>query len=321
MQVILTKSQEQIDITPIVTSVTIRGDYHSCCREFSFGILQNQKSKNIPVINIALGDLVTVYHNNTTLFSGFVWSKSKQADSNTIDFIAKDRGIYLNKNEDFYNFKNIYPQDVAKKICSDYGIETGILTQVNKPINRIFMGDTLYKIIISSYNLANTGDKYMIIFTGSKLNVIKKGTVYAGSLESGSNLITASVSASLDSMVNTVQVYGNNNNLISTYKNDEDIKNLGSLTRIVRASAKDKDYKSIANKTLQRVEQKIRVQNFGDVNFTTGKYVIVTEPTTGLKGKFYIESDEHNFKNGIYTNNLVLNFENLADESEGGSNK
>lgn len=319
MQVILSQNSIQTDITGFVTSLTLSGDYKSCCRECSFGVIQNQSVKELPVLNIKLGDLITVMHNNLTLFSGFVWNKTKDAQGSVIDFLAKDRGIYLNKNQAYYNFKNILPQDITKKICADYGITVGSVAQVDTPISRIFMGDTLYKIIISSYNLAKTDKKYMVIFTGHKLNVIEKGTVRALDLQTGANLINANVSQSIDNMVNTIKVYNGENSLINTYKNDEDIKNFGSLGSIIKASSKDTDYEKLAKDTLKSVDQRIRVQNFGDVGLTTGKYVVVSEPVTGLKGKFYIESDKHNFNNGIYTNELVLNFENLSDESEGGS--
>lgn len=47
---------------------------------------------------------------------------------------------------------------------------------------------------------------------------------------------------------------------------------------------------------------------------------MVKEPYTGLSGVFFIDGDSHTWKNGIYTNKLTLNFQNLMDEKESGQN-
>lgn len=47
---------------------------------------------------------------------------------------------------------------------------------------------------------------------------------------------------------------------------------------------------------------------------------MVKEPYTGLSGVFFIDADSHTWKNGIYTNKLTLNFQNLMDEKESGQN-
>ena len=70
---------------------------------------------------------------------------------------------------------------------------------------------------------------------------------------------------------------------------------------------------------LEGVERKISVTNFGTSEYITGKKVNVTEPYTGLTGIFYIDGDAHNWKNGIYTNKLTLNFENMMDDKDSGS--
>ena len=41
--------------------------------------------------------------------------------------------------------------------------------------------------------------------------------------------------------------------------------------------------------------------------------------TTGLYGKFYIESDTHTFEDGKEMMQLTLAFSNMMDEKEGGT--
>ena len=91
------------------------------------------------------------------------------------------------------------------------------------------------------------------------------------------------------------------------------------MTEIIRASDGKEDYEKTAREKLQGVERKITVQNFGDSQYMTGRKVQVKEPYTGLTGIFYIDGDTHTWKNGIYTNKLTLNFENIMDEKTSGS--
>ncbi|GEM_PF-5633004 len=65
-------------------------------------------------------------------------------------------------------------------------------------------------------------------------------------------------------------------------------------------------------------EQKITVNNLGDISCVTGGAVLLHEPYTNLYGKFYIDSDLHQWKNGVYTNKLTLNLTAVMDEKSAG---
>ena len=120
----------------------------------------------------------------------------------------------------------------------------------------------------------------------------------------------ASVSESIQNMVNQVVIYDSNDNLIKTMKNDEYIKLYGLMQNYM-SQGKD-DVSDKAQKTLDDngVTQKITVNNLGDIRNITGNSVI---------GLFYIDGDTHTWKNGIYLNKLVLNLKNVMDEKESGT--
>ena len=65
--------------------------------------------------------------------------------------------------------------------------------------------------------------------------------------------------------------------------------------------------------------QKITVNCLGDVRSMTGRMVALRVETAGLWGLFWIESDTHTWRNGIYTNKLVLNFKAVMDKIEAGT--
>lgn len=307
------------DITPLIVSVDLNGEYRSACRTIDLEIVASVWDTTIPELDLKLGDNIGVRQDNNLLFYGVVWSITKSTTGSSNKIHCKDFGIYLLKNRYSYKFQNMTPEAITKKICSDYGIEVGSIVSVGKNISRNFMGTSLYDMIMTSYNLSDSGE-YMIRFSGKALNVVKKGeTTVEKQIEKWSNLLTADATESLDEMVNTIYIRDEEDkNLIDTLENKEDRKKYGLLSDTYRKD-KDEDYHKKANKNLKGIEYKLEVTNFGDINFITGNAVIVTEHWTKLFGKFYIDSDNHTWKDGLYTNRLVLNYKNLADENEAGS--
>lgn len=318
MDVYLLNKSNKIDITQIITSLTISGEYRSCCRNLDFGIIKNQTDLNTHIVSINLGDNIQVMDNGKTLFHGIVWSRDKISDGNEINISCRDFGIYLIKNVASYKFTNMTPEAIANKLCKDFKLNIGDIAPTYIPISRNYLGYTLYDIIMSSYTLAND-KKYMCIFKGDKFNIVEKGLIKGTPLKSGMNLLTSSVSETLNDMVNRVNIYNEDDVLIKPVENSSNISLYGLMTEYIKVYDDKENYNLKAQKMLNGITQKISVTNFGDTSYITGNAVVVTEPYQGLKGLFFIDSDNHNWKNGIYTNKLTLNFKNLMDEKEGGS--
>ena len=82
--------------------------------------------------------------------------------------------------------------------------------------------------------------------------VLEKGKKECTPLENGVNLLTSSVSESLESMVNRVRVYNKEDKLIKEFKEDKDIKLYGFMTEILRISKDDEDYTESKKATERR---------------------------------------------------------------------
>lgn len=317
MKIIKLNKDGKKDITNLVTSVTLSGDYRSCSRTLDFGIINSLTDLNIQMVSLELGDNVQLFEEDTLLFHGVIWEKSRTSDSNEINLMARDFGIYLNKNKASHNYSKLTPEEITKGICKDFGINAGDIASTGARISRKFMGATLYEIIMTAYTLAND-KKYICFFKGDKLNVAEKAILKSKDIDS-SNLLTANVSESLNDMVNRVNIYNKNDAFVKKIENTSDIASYGLMADYYKAN--DNNYSTKAKKMLQGVSRKITVTNFGDISYISGNAVEYTEPFNGTRALFYIDTDEHNWKNGIYTNKLTLNFENLMDEKEGGSNE
>lgn len=313
------KDGTKTEITEIITSLSITGEYRSCVRTCSFGIVHGYGDQRTWLIQIEEGDVLKVIDKDKVMFQGPVWTKNKQTNGTSIDFTAKDYGIYLKKNKGSYNFTGMTAEAIAKKVCGDYGLQIGSLAITGTPIDRIFRNNSLYDIIMTAYSIGG-GDKfYYAKFEGELFYVLEKGKVECEPLENGVNLLTANVSGSLESMVNRVRVYNKEDSLIKEITEAENAELYGFMTEIIRISSDKDDYEKKAKETMKGVERKITVSNFGDSQYMTGRKVTVKEPYTGLTGIFFIDGDIHTWKKGVYTNKLTLNFQNIMDEKEAGS--
>ena len=312
-----------VDATTMIPTVAWSGDYQQCTRTLNFDLLSSFTDKSLPVISCPLGTPVQLWQETNLLFDGFVFYRQKATNSSVLDITCFDRGIYLKRNVASYKPVNSTPEAFTKRVCADFEIPTGDLATTGFALSWNFPNDTLYDMIQTSYTLASvkTKKKYQLGFRGTKLCVWEKSSVSnAPMLEGGVNLMDASVSESIQNMINQVQIYNNQEKLIRTVKNDLAVQSFGLMQdRITQVDGVDSAAKAQQLLEDNGEEQKIMVNNLGNVQYITGTSVIMQEPYTGLYGLFYIDSDVHTWKNGLYVNQLVLNFRNLMDEKEAGA--
>jgi len=322
LKLLIKNSGKTTDVSGLAPTITWSGDYQQCARSLEFGLLSSPTDKDIPVVKCSLGDAVSFEQDSTELFEGWIFSREKSTDGSTIDLGCFDRGFYLNKNEAFYKFTNSTPEAITRRVAADFGIPVGDIAQTGIKITRNFPGVSLYNIIETAYTLASqeNGKKYHILFKGAKLCVIeKKVTDNTLIIEGGSNLMDATMSESIEDMVNQVTIYDNSGKHIKTVTNAEAVKLYGVMQNYLEQSDSE-DTAAKAQKLLKDngVKQKITVDNLGNTANITGGTVVVHEPYTGVYGLFYINSDSHEWKNGLYLNKLTLDFKNIMDEQDAG---
>jgi hypothetical protein len=311
------------DITQAVPSITWSGDIAQCGRVLSFGALASATDSNIPVIDAPLGAGAVLAAGGKDLFEGYIFNRQKLTDSSVMEIVCYDRGIYVKKNSIVRNFTNMTPEAITRRVCADFDIKVGEIAATGVSISRNFPGVSLYKVIQTVYTLASrsTDNSYHIRFEGGTLNVrVKDLTDETLIIQGGSNLMSAAVTESIERMVNRVEIYSAEDELLQTVRNDELIKLYGVMQEVIR-QGKDEDAGTRAQKMLKDngISQKITIHNLGNHECITGNAIVVQEPYTGLHGLFWIDSDTHTWKNGLYLNKLILNFRRMMDEHETGS--
>lgn len=304
----------------MIVRYTWSGDIASCCRSLEFDITCIAGAVELPQVEIDLGDRIAFYAEQQ-LFDGFVVSIQKATGDRSKTIRCVDRGFYLNQNQGYYRFRNTTPEVVAKTLSTDFSFSLGDIVSTGHKFSRNFLGQSIYKILATGYTLASaaTGDKYHIGFELDRLCVRKKqqdaNTLV---IKGGSNLLSSSVTESIERLINRVQVVDKSHNLIATEEDTASIRAYGVLQNVLQQSD---DSAAKAKKLLadNGPTQKITLDCVGDIRSVTGRMVAVQESHTGLWGLFWIDSDTHTWSKGVYTNKLVINFKNIMDEQEVGT--
>lgn len=325
MRLLLTTEKGAVDITQLVPKVTWSGSKGECSRALDFSLLYAYNDPDIPKVDCPLGANVQLAVGDAILFDGFVMTRTRNTDSSQIQVSCFDRGLYLKRNQKAYKFTGASPAQIVGQIANDFGVSVGYLPDTaGITITRNFLQPSvsLYDIIATAYTLAyqSTRIPYHVGFEGDKLcvrEIIKNDKTLI--LQSESNLIAASMTDSIEKMVNTVAILDGSGNEIQVLRDEEAIALYGLFRSQVSRSNTDNKVEE-ARRMLEDngVSQKITVDSLGNTANITGGTVVLRESYTGLYGLFYIESDSHEWKNGLYYNKLTLSFQAVMDEKEAG---
>ena len=323
MELWISTDENETNIIKLVSAITWSGENGRCGRTLAFSVLSSPTDESVPVADIPLGAGVRLSIDDGTYFDGYVFTRQKLTESSTIEITCYDRGIYLKRNELTRNYSNSAAEDVTVQLCGEFGVEVGSIAKTNVRLSRNFVGTSIYRIIQTMYTLASreTGEAYQIRFNGAALDVVVKAVSEETLvIKGGSNLIDAAVTESVEQMITQVAIYGEDDNLVGVVKSEERTKLYGQMQKYIK-QVKDEDPKKAAQKLLDDngINQKITVNNLGNLECVTGNAVVIEEPYTGLYGLFWIDADTHTWKNGLYFNRLVLNFRRMMDEQEAGS--
>ena len=310
------RSGELLDVTQLVSSVTIQGDYKQGARRLDCSYIASSIDNNIPNAGIQEYDNVFFYENNKLIFSGCIYEISKDSSSNTMTFYAYDNGVVVLKNKATYNFNNKSITEIVNTLVNKYNIPVESFIKSDLKIDKIFFNQSLYDILMSVYTILSksTGKKYMIEWTTGKMNIVEKGKIV---LEYGfnenENLINSSYTINIDNVVNKVDIVDENYNYIKSVSDEESIKLYNVFKEFIK-QGEGEDATELAKSKLQGPERRCTLSGFGDYACITGRAVKVKDNYTGLIGLFYIDADTHKWENGLYTIDLELNFQNIMNE-------
>lgn len=311
------------NITELCRSIVWRGDYRDAARTLSFSPVVSDENVNLPKAPVELGGSAQFWMESELLMDAYSLERVRDTLSTAIDVTAYDRGIYLTRNTKFMRVENNTPEAVTTELCKEYGIETGEIASTGVHLSRNFLGVNLYKIIMTLYTLATdeTGKKYRIRFRGRKLEVVEMELSGESILlKPGCNLLNCTIKESVSKMINSVAIYDDEFKLMAVEEDSVAIALYGLMREAIKASAHD-DPVAHAKQVLAEngLQTTITLNALGNLKLITGNTVVVQEPITNTYGLFWIASDTHTWKNGVYLTKISLSLEAIMDSQTAGN--
>lgn len=312
---------KDISITEYVLRYVWSGDVEQCARRLDFEIAFNTPNKDAGFIGLDLKlggtillEYVDDYGSSTELFNGRIFSRKRNSNTYTFEFVAYDQLIYLAKNKLCLAFYNAKATDAINLVCSKIGIETA---EGNPTLGTLinFMADEksgseIIQMILAKVR-ADTGIVYTASAINGQLTVIKQGTVIEGYAADASGGVTsADHSENIENMINRVELWDDHGNFVTAITADNDIKEYGMLQGIYKiqppVEGESVDNYKAAEALLNGIESESQLHAVGNIQCVSGYSVLVKEE--GLQGNFLIKSDVHTFENNTHMMDLTLTY-------------
>ncbi|MFL0248858.1 terminase [Clostridium neuense] len=312
------------DITGYLKTIEWSGDLSQCARKIEGTLAYSIFDKNQPHVQIGPGTLIWLVDDEIgEFFRGIVFDRELNS-SEEVTFTAYDYLIYFLKSKGTYNFQNMLPEDIAEKVCSDAGVETGNIENTGVKVSFLSQNEAFYNIIMKAYtkvSKASNGKlQYFPRIVGEKLEIIEKGKVVPNfELRPDLNMNSCDYSDNIEDMINRVKIYDDKNNYLGVVEDAEHITEFGVLQDTYTVE-EGKNPNAEANLMLKGAETETTVEAIGNMNCITGFgvrtkifYMDVLSDAV-----WYIDSDNHTFdvETGKHTMELVLHSSNLMDLQE-----
>lgn len=308
------------EITSLVVSAVWSGDKATITRKLAVTMLHDEE-EDWPVPQE--GDGMTLEGESGTRFRGYVVKTHANSERGTMDVTCFDGGIYLRNNDGTYKFRLTPPEDIAAAVCGDYGVPVKALASTGALLDRKFSATKLDKIVRTAYTLAaeQTGERYAIRMTPEGLEVkVQSQTSGSIRLRPRSNLMSADTTESIVGMVNSVGIYDQQGQRVTTVADSAAKVLYGTMERHLRQTESNDPYaEAEALLADNGFSQNVQVEVLGDARLVTGETVMVREEHTGLAGLFWIDADTHTWKRDQYTCKLTLNCRNVMTRTNAGS--
>lgn len=320
MKLYLTNADNTQDVTDFIIQVQWSGDEASITRQLRFSILY-EENENWPVPMV--GNVITLEEEGETLFNGWVVKRTLDSESISMDCVCYDGGIYLKNNDYTGKFRQESPEGMVAAACAEKGVPVVELAETGVALDRKFSAVALDKLVRTAYSLAaeQTGERYSIRMKPGGLSVtVRQQSESSINLRPRSNLMYATTTESIVDMVNSVGIYDQQGQRVTTVADNAAIALYGTMERHVQQTGSNDPYAE-AEALLQDngFSQNVVVEVLGDPRLITGETVVVEEEHTGLQGIFWIDADTHTWTRDQYSCKLTLNCRNVMTQAGAGS--
>lgn len=310
------------DVSNMIPSVKISGSTSSVARTLETEVFQTINDKQIKQLGIVEGSTLCFYVDGKEIYRGNIVDVSKASNSNTTKITAKDIGYTLANAKYSKNYVNMTAEKVADEMTKLSRLKVGKFIGTNIKLTRYFRDVSAYEIIMTMYTLAakTTKKKYMLDIDLDKVNIIERGLALTIAFDEDSNIYSVEHTSSVENLINQVTVVDKDGNKISENVNKDLLKVFNRMKNaVLEVEDKSKVNKAMIDELYHGVDYTSKLEGYGNYTCKSGMKVHVSDKHTGLIGEFYIDSDTHEWIGGNYKCSLDLNFKNIMDDKDAGS--
>lgn len=304
------------EITKYLTECTWSGDTEQAGRKLNFSLAFNPYDKDFSPANVKLGkDIRLVYSDNNkelNLFTGKIFMMDRKSNSYTVEYVAYDKVIYLAKSKITAKYEDSKVSDIIAHVCRTMGVTMGEVHADLLGNTVSFVADNMAGTEIIKKALEELKSKtwhgYHIVLLQGALKVVRDDEkIETFKIKAGQNLISVSHSASIEDMVNKVQIVDKDGTVKGYVSNDNDISDYGCISTVYKEDEK-KETQSAAKAMLKPVKQNTSLSAIGNVQCVAGFGVELWAEDESIKAKFRIKSDSHKIHNNQHEMDLTLEY-------------
>lgn len=306
-------------ITDFVMEAVWSGDREQAARKLSFTIAYNTSDKDLtfPAIDMKMGGIISVFYSDDVqprvqIFTGHIFYRHRNTEQYSFEYTAYDDMIYLAKSKIYKVLDNVSVTEAIRQISGELGLETSDMPTISTKVNFLADGKSCTEVFkeLERQSLADTGKDFSVVCLLGKITLIQKGEAITDYIAiDDRDLFHTEHSESIEDMVNRVAAVDETGHICQIFSNEEDITKYGIIQNIYRMQP-DKsgtvDNTKAAKAMLKRLQEHSSLEGIGNIQCITGYAVMLQEEQ--LKGKFFIQSDTHTFKNGQHTMSLTLEY-------------
>ncbi|KGK88044.1 hypothetical protein [Clostridium sp. HMP27] len=315
MEVYCVKDNQTYDVSSMVQDAEIKGSKYKTARSLTLKVLNTSKGLH-GSFKFEEGNTVVFRWKQQELLRGVLWKVGKDK-SETDSLTIYDLMIYLLKNTETYVFTSKKASDIAKIICSDFGIPIGNIADTGYVIPSLVCdGKTLYDIIMQALEITRkqTGVNYYLYSDKGLLFLVRRvEQIRRWVIEDGVNLIDYNYESSLEDTFTRVKLVAGEKDktIIATAENGELQKKFGLLQYYEKVSdnLNQSQLTERANQIIKqkgRVDRQFSISALGLPDVISGTAIYVIESNLNIKKGYFVEEDSHNFKGKEHTMNLKL---------------
>ncbi|MED1024603.1 phage portal protein [Bacillus licheniformis] len=294
----------------VTESVSLEGQRYQAPRSIQATIVVKQGDQKY--YSVQEGDTVLFKWKGKELFRGIVFSRIP--GEYTLVFTAYDMLQYLVKNKDVYVFSNKRADQIVHRIANDFQIPKTSIANTGYTIKSLVIKDdtSLYDIILKALKETKkqTGKNFQLYSSKGKLGLRAwpdPSEIWV--LETGVNIMDYQYSTSINDTATRVKMRRQKDNKTYTAAASDStgINKYGVLQYVETVSdninqAQLQERAKVRQSQKKGVKKELKsIQALGIPDLQSGMPVYISIPEVGIKQKYWVDTDKHEFKGSKHT--------------------